>query len=244
MRDRRRLPGIHHAQTRRGAPRTYDTRLRHAAWPRSFVWHRHDGPTGMVNATFDSDHVPLGAGRCLHARDLDDPADFLPMSALVVQPPPPEPCMSLARAIPRHPAPSRAILACSSIEQNKRVAWPWRERCSGSSPSPSPSPRQRPPPMMGALRLDCPARLPGRVGAGLRHLANPRLPPIGRIRRSCRSDRTRTTGPRLRPAAGQPIPEPDGHSKDLRLHRRQPPGATLPPLLWGHAGCLAALAEP
>jgi len=81
--------------------------------PGAFVWHRHDGPTGMVNATFDSDHVPLGAGRCLHARDLDDPADFLPMSALVVQPPPPEPCMSLARAIPRHPAPSSRAPASS-----------------------------------------------------------------------------------------------------------------------------------
>ena len=78
----------------------------------AYAWHHHTRPSGMLNATFDSDHLLLGAGRCLRAADLDDPEDFLPMRTLVLQPPPAEPCGSLARA----------ILACPATDSARRMA--------------------------------------------------------------------------------------------------------------------------
>lgn len=80
--------------------------------PGAYAWHRHRGPSRMLTATCDSDLLLLGVGQCRRARDLDDPEDFLPMRALVVQPPPPEPCLSLAHA----------ALACPAGADIRRLA--------------------------------------------------------------------------------------------------------------------------
>ena len=72
----------------------------------------------MLSASLDTDRCLLGAGSVRSGLDLDDPADFEPMRALVVQPPPGEPVPGLAAAIlacppgdgPRRLALARALL--------------------------------------------------------------------------------------------------------------------------------------
>lgn len=78
----------------------------------AYAWHRHAGPCRMLSASLDTDRCLLGAGRFRHGRDLDDPADFEPMRALVLQPPPEQPVPGLVAA----------ILACPPGEEPRRLA--------------------------------------------------------------------------------------------------------------------------
>ena len=80
--------------------------------PGAYAWHEHGGPARMLSASLDSDRCLLGAGCFRHGRDLDDPEDFEPMRALVVQPPPAEPVSGLVVA----------ILACQGEDGSRRLA--------------------------------------------------------------------------------------------------------------------------
>ena len=66
----------------------------------------------MLTASLDSDRCLLAAVRFRHGIDLDDPADFEPMRALVVQPPPPEPVAGLVAA----------MLACAPNDGKRRLS--------------------------------------------------------------------------------------------------------------------------
>lgn len=88
--------------------------------PGAYAWHQHAGPARMLSASLDTDRCLLGAGCFRHGRDLDDPEDFEPMRALVVQPPPDEPVSGLVAAIlgcPPGDGPRRLALAQALLWQ-------------------------------------------------------------------------------------------------------------------------------
>lgn len=97
-----------------GAERRVAMRRRMAVLhaPGAYAWHQHSGPARMLSASLDTDRSLLGAGCFRHGRDLDDPKDFEPMRALVVQPPPAEPVAGLVGA----------ILACPAGHGARRLA--------------------------------------------------------------------------------------------------------------------------